>query len=150
MLAARMPPPERRLPSVINVPAVRGNAAAQELDARLTAGETPLGRLGVVAFWTPARRDIIMQLPTSSGEAVLQAFGKVNLTTIREEQREACLHAMLHALLHDLVDARWRIDCQRVWLAVALRALPGVVAHPAACRSLGLVPGDLREAGQAG
>ena len=46
------------------VPAVRGNAAAQELDARLTAGETPLGRLGVVAFWTPARRDLVMQLPT--------------------------------------------------------------------------------------
>ena len=46
------------------VPAVRGNAAAQELDARLTAGETPLGRLGVPAFWTPARRDLVMQLPT--------------------------------------------------------------------------------------
>ena len=59
-----MPPPERRLPSVINVPAVRGNAAAQELDARLTAAETPLDRLGVVAFWTPARRDLVMQLPT--------------------------------------------------------------------------------------
>ena len=148
MLAARMPPPERRLPSVINVPAVRGNAAARELDARLTAAETPLGRLGVVAFWTPARRDLVMQLPTVSGEAVLQAFGKGAgpLTTIPEEQREASLHA----LLHDLVEARWRIDCQKVWLAVALRALPGVVAHPAACRSLGLVPGDLREAGQAG
>ena len=112
-----MPPPERRLPSVSSVPAVRGNAAAQELDARLTAGETPLGRLGVVAFWTPARRDLVMQLPTVSGEAVLQAFGKGAgpLTTIPEERREASLHA----LLHNLVEARWRIDCQRLWLAVA-------------------------------
>ena len=58
------PPPERGLPPVTGVPAVRGNAAARELDARLTAAETPLGRLGVVAFWTPARRDLAMQLPT--------------------------------------------------------------------------------------
>ena len=61
-----MPPPEHRPPSVSTVPAIciRGDAAAQELDARLTAGETPLGRLGVPAFWTPARRDLVMQLPT--------------------------------------------------------------------------------------
>ena len=60
-----LPPHEPgRLPLVTDVPAVRGGAAAQDLDARLAAGETPLGRLGVPAFWTPARRDLAMQLPT--------------------------------------------------------------------------------------
>ena len=60
-----LPPHEPgRLPPVTDVPAVRGNAAAQELSARLSEVEIPLGRLGVVAFWTPARRDLVMQLPT--------------------------------------------------------------------------------------
>ena len=36
------------------------------------------------------------------------------MATICEEQREA----FLHALLHDLAELRWRIDCQRLWLAV--------------------------------
>ena len=101
------------------VPAIciRGDAAAQELGARLTAGQTPLGRMGVEAFWHPARRDLIMQLPTRSGDAVLAAFeaGAKSLMTIPEEQREA----FLHALLVDLVKAKWDVDCRRLWFAVA-------------------------------
>ena len=121
-----MPPPKHRPPSVFTVPAIciRGDAAAQELDARLTAGQTPLGRVGVDAFWLPARRDLIMQLPTMSGDAVLTAFeaGARSLTTIPEGQREAFLHAqceaVLHALLLDLVKARWNVDCRRLWCTV--------------------------------
>ena len=126
----KSPPPERGLPPVTGVPAIRGNAAAQELDARLTAGETSLGRCGVARFWLPARRDLIMQLPTESGEAVLEAFEELNLTTIREEQREAFLHTMLHRL----VAARWRIDCSKLWFAVAPhRASAGWHVRQGAC-----------------
>ena len=114
-----MPPPEHRRPSVSCLPAIsiRGDAAAQELDARLSAGQTHLGRMGVEAFWCPVRRDLIMQLPTRSGGAVLAAFdaGAKSLMTMPEDQREA----FLHALVVDLVKARWNVDCRRLWFAVS-------------------------------
>ena len=101
------------------VPAIsiRGDVPAQELDARLTASQTPVGRMGVEAFWHPARRDLIMQLPTTSGSAVLEAFeaGSRSLMTMPEEQREA----FLHALLEGLVESRWNVDCRRLWFAAA-------------------------------
>eukprot|EP00974_Lingulodinium_polyedra_P133034 11224081-Lingulodinium_polyedra.AAC.1 len=61
-------PPKRR-PSVIGVTAVCGKFTAQYLDVRLVLSETPFGRLGAGVCWTPARRDLIMHLPTVSGEA---------------------------------------------------------------------------------
>ena len=114
-----MPSAQNRKPSVVHVPAlcIRGDAAAQALEARLTAGQTELGRMGVVTFWSPSRRDLVMQLPTTSGGAVLAAFEKSakTLISIPENRREA----FLHALVVDLVKARWNVDCRRLWFAVS-------------------------------
>ena len=105
--------------SIANVPRILGpDAAAQDLDAAVTKTETEVGRMGVHSFWTPMRRELIMHLPTDSGESVLRQFvtGADTSKSIHDEtQREA----FLHALLHELVMERWHIDCRRLWFAVA-------------------------------
>ena len=114
-----MPPPEHRPPSVHTVPRiVVADAAAQALDARMTACGHLLDRKGVEAFWHPARRDLVMHLPTNSGQAVLSILeqaAKCVKFTMPEEQRAQ----QLEKTLIDAVKKRWYIDCRRLWYAVA-------------------------------
>ncbi len=94
-----------------------GDPAAQDLDAQVTKSAVPLGRLGVEGFWIPTRRDMVMQLPSGSGAAVLAAFTAKATATVAlpEAEREAALWS----ILKDLVAERWRLDCERLWLALA-------------------------------
>ena len=51
-----------------------GDAEAEDLDTKVSQSAVPLGRLGVEGFWTPACRDLVMQLPVGSCAVVLDAF----------------------------------------------------------------------------
>ena len=81
--------------TVRGAPALRGDAGAQALDAGITQCGHALERNGVPAFWVPARRDLVMQLPVGSGAAVLDAFVRlvpqvVTLEGDWEEKRTIC------------------------------------------------------------
>ena len=99
------------------MPTIVADAAAQALDAKVTATTVWLSEMGAEAFWLPARRDYVMQLPTASGDAVLNAFevGARSLSlTIPEKKRERNLEDMLIGL----AKKRWRMDCRKFWYAV--------------------------------
>jgi hypothetical protein len=64
----------RSRPTVRGVPALRGDAGAQALDRRITQCGSALDRVGIPAFWVPARRDLVMQLLVGSVAAVLNVF----------------------------------------------------------------------------
>lgn len=58
-----------------------------------------------------------MTLPTGSGAAVLDIFAaRVPLVAAFTEATRA---AHLQAMLDSLVEERWKVDCDRLWLAIA-------------------------------
>ena len=58
-----------------------------------------------------------MTLPTGSGAAVLDIFAARVLLVAAVPESERAAH--LQAMLDSLVEERWKMDCDRLWLAVA-------------------------------
>ena len=63
------------------------------------------------------RRRAIMTMPRGSGFAVLTVFDQRAGAAVLQLQADR--EAFLHQELERLVAARWRADCERLWLAVA-------------------------------
>ena len=73
---------------------MRGDAGAQALDRRIAQCGSALGRVGILAFWVPARRDLVMQLPVGSGASVLDVFAALvpEAVTLQPEAQDKALH----------------------------------------------------------
>ena len=93
---------------------MRGDAGAQALDRRITQCGSALGRVGILAFWVPARRDLVMQLLVGSGAAVLNVFSNLvpQVVTYKAEPKQITMQ--VQQTLENLVEKQWRLiatDC---------------------------------------